>query len=44
MKVTLLIPTLNEVNGMKAIMPKIKKTPKNIALFITPPPSKKPKY
>ncbi len=25
MKVTLLIPTLNEVNGMKAIMPKIRK-------------------
>jgi len=25
MNVTLLIPTLNEVNGMKEIMPKIKK-------------------
>ena len=25
MKTTLLIPTLNEINGMKAIMPQIKK-------------------
>lgn len=25
MKITLLIPTLNEIDGMKAIMPRIKK-------------------
>ena len=25
MKITLLIPTLNEIEGMKAIMPRIKK-------------------
>ncbi len=34
MKVTLLIPTLNEVNGMKAIMPKIKKEWYHQILFV----------
>ena len=30
MKVTLVIPTVNEIDGMKAIMPRIKENPNSI--------------